>query len=38
LLKDTGYLTDRQFNDIYADADELCRIIAAIQKSTKRNS
>jgi four helix bundle protein len=35
LLKDTDYLTANQFNDIYADAEELCRIIASIQKSTK---
>ena len=36
LLKDTGYLTEQEFNSIYADSDELCRIIAAIQKSTKQ--
>ena len=38
LLKDTGYLTASQFESIYADAEELCRIIAAIQKTTKINS
>lgn len=36
LLKDTGYLTEAEFASIYADSDELCRIIAAIQKSTKQ--
>jgi four helix bundle protein len=36
LLKDTGYLTEAEFDSIYADSDELCRIIGAIQKSTKQ--
>jgi four helix bundle protein len=36
LLKDTGYLTEAEFDSIYADSEELCRIIAAIQKSTKQ--
>ncbi len=35
LLKDTDYLTSPQFDSLHADAEELCRIIAAIQKSTK---
>jgi four helix bundle protein len=35
LLKDTDYLTASQFDSIHAGAEELCRIIAAIQKSTK---
>jgi len=35
LLKDTDYLTPYQFNNIHADAEELCRIIASIQKSAK---
>ena len=35
LLKDTDYLTVSEYNTIQADAEELCRIIAAIQKSTK---
>ena len=35
LLKDTDYLTEPEFLSIYADAEELCRIIASIQKSTK---
>ena len=37
LLKDTDYLTASQFDSLHADAEELCRIIAAIQKAT-RNS
>nr|VFJ87976.1 MAG: four helix bundle protein [Candidatus Kentron sp. H]VFJ89954.1 MAG: four helix bundle protein [Candidatus Kentron sp. H]VFJ96329.1 MAG: four helix bundle protein [Candidatus Kentron sp. H] len=36
LLKDTDYITSNQFDSIHADAQELCRIIAAIKKSTKR--
>jgi four helix bundle protein len=35
LLKDTDYLNSSEFESIYADAEELCRIIASIQKSTK---
>lgn len=35
LLKDTDYLTQLEFESIHADAEELCRIIASIQKSTK---
>ena len=35
ILKDTDYLTVSQFDSIHADAEELCRIIASIQKSTK---
>jgi len=35
LLKDTDYLTEAEFKSIHADAEELCRIIGAIQKSTK---
>jgi four helix bundle protein len=35
LLKDTGYLTQAEFDSIHADAEELCRIIASIQKTTK---
>ena len=35
LLRDTDYLTPSQFDSIHGDADELCRIIASIQKSTK---
>ena len=35
LLRDTGYLPEAEFNGIHADAEELCRIIGAIQKTTK---
>jgi len=35
LWKDTDYLTASQFNNIHADAEEQCRIIASIQKSAK---
>jgi four helix bundle protein len=35
LLKDTEYLSEAEFQSIHSDAEELCRIIAAIQKSTK---
>ncbi len=35
LMNDTGYISEPQFESIYADAEELCRIIASIQKSTK---
>lgn len=35
LLKDTDYLTAAQFDSIHDDSVELCRIIAAIQKTTK---
>lgn len=35
LLKDTNYLTQSEFESIHADAEELCRIIASIQKTTK---
>lgn len=38
LLKDTDYLTDTEFQSIHTDAEELCRIIGAIQKSTKANA
>lgn len=38
LLRDTDYLTPPQFDSIHADADELCRILVTIQKSTKAKS
>ena len=38
LLKDTDYLTQAEFDSIHSDAEELCRLIASIQKSTKTNS
>ena len=37
LLKDTDYLTLKEFESIYPDIEELCRIIGSIQKSTKGN-
>ncbi len=37
LLKDTDYLTQNEFESIYTDAEELCRIIASIQRSTKNS-
>lgn len=41
LLHDTGYLTTPEFDSIHADADELLRILAKIQITTRnaiRNS
>jgi len=38
LLEDTDYLTETEFKRIHADAEELCRIIGAIQKSAKGKS
>ena len=35
LLKDTGYLSETEFGSIHSDAEELCRLLAAIQKTTK---
>lgn len=35
LLKDTDYLIISQFDSLYTDTEELCKIIGAIQKSTK---
>lgn len=37
LLKDTGYLTEAEFDSIHNEADELCRIISKIQTTSKRN-
>ena len=37
LLKDTGYLSQADFDGVHSDAEELCRIIASILKSTKSN-
>lgn len=36
LLKDTDYLKQTEFDSIHSDAEEVCRIIGAIQKSTKK--
>ncbi len=38
LLRDTDYLTAAQFESIHEDSLELCRIISAIQKSTKERT
>ena len=38
LMKDTGYLSDAEFNSIIEDAVELRRIIAAILNTSKRSS
>ena len=35
LLKDTGYLSEDEFVGIHSDAEELCRLLAAIQKTAK---
>lgn len=35
LLKDTGYLSKNEFASIHSDAEELCRLLAAIQKTAK---
>ncbi len=37
LLRDTNFLTQNEYDSIHPDAEELCRIIAAIQKSVKLN-
>ena len=38
LLHDTGYILSSEFNSLHEDADELCRIIASIQRTTKARS
>ena len=38
LLKDTGYLDDRTFDDCYIQADELAQITFSILKTTRINS
>ncbi len=35
LLKDTDYLSEDEFASIHSDATELCRLLAAIQKTAK---
>ncbi len=37
LLRDTDYITSKQAESMINDAEEILRIITAIQKSTKRN-
>ena len=36
LLKDTDYLTPKEFDSLFPDADELCRILSAILTTTKK--
>ena len=36
LLKDTDYLSESEFNSIYPDALELCRLLGAVQKTAKQ--
>lgn len=38
LLKDTGYLAPAEFDSLFADANELCRILSKIITSTKESS
>jgi len=35
LLHETGYLTEAQFDDIYADAKEMVKLLTAIVKTAK---
>jgi len=37
LLRDTDYLTAKEYASIYPDAEELCRLIGSIQKSTQKS-
>lgn len=37
LLRDTDYLSQLEFESIYTDAEELCRILAAILKTVRRH-
>lgn len=36
LLRDTDYLTVSEFESLYADVDEICRILSKIQITTKQ--
>ena len=38
LLKDTDYLTEKEFKGIHADAEELCRIIGSIRQTLRTNN
>ena len=38
LLKDTNYLTEREFKGVHADAEELCRIIGAIRRTLRTDN
>ena len=37
LLRDTDYLSETEFESIYTDAEELCRLLGAIQKTARRH-
>lgn len=37
LLKDTGYISEEIYNDIFVDADEIAKIIYSILKTTRIN-
>ena len=36
LLKDTDYLSETEFDSIYPEALELCRLLGAVQRTAKR--
>lgn len=38
LLKDSKYITEKQFQSLYSDALDLIRIITSILKTSKRNN
>ena len=38
LLKETGYITEEQFESLYQDCDEIMKLLASIIKTTKRNN
>lgn len=38
LLRDTGYLTPKEYDSLFPNADELCRILSKIILTTKGNS
>ncbi|PPT08284.1 Hypothetical protein CKA32_001517 [Geitlerinema sp. FC II] len=38
LLKETGYINVDAFNSIYAEADEISKILSAIVKTSRENS
>ncbi len=38
LLNKTGYLTSQQYESIYADCEELKRILVSITKTSKNNN
>lgn len=37
LLRDSGYLSDKEANSLLLDCEELIKLIGSIQKSTKEN-